>query len=105
MTGSYATNHSPKKLERIFRRLLIESEGSICVFTDLNAIDIKQRTYTYHHQKYMLQFQQSSKVHRLNSKGENFHQYAFNFCPFVMLPTKDTPSKPLIGTKCYLTFL
>jgi hypothetical protein len=67
------------------------------VFTNLNVVDIKQWTHTYHHQNYMLQFQKSSKVHRLNSKGEKFPQYAFNFCPFFMLPTKDSPSKPLIG--------
>jgi hypothetical protein len=92
----------PKKLERIFRPLLEEAEGSICMFTNLNTIDIKQRTYTYHHQKYMLQFQDSSKLHRLNSRGEKFPTYAFNFCPFVMLPTKDSPSKPLIGITHYL---
>jgi hypothetical protein len=43
----------PKKLEKIFRPLLNEGEESVCVFTNLNVVDIKQRTYKYHHQNYM----------------------------------------------------
>jgi hypothetical protein len=64
----------------------------MCLFTNLNVVDIKQRTYTFHYQSYMLQFQPTSKVQRLHSKGENIQQYAFNFYPLAMVP-----SKPLIG--------
>jgi hypothetical protein len=45
----------PKKIEKQFRSLIFK-EGFVCLFTNLNAIDIKQRTYTYHHHKFMLQF-------------------------------------------------
>jgi replication factor A1 len=87
----------PKKLEKQFRPLLAQGQGSIHIFTDLSAIDIKQRTYIYHHQKYMLQFQPTSKVHRLESQRDDIATYAFNFCPFDQLSSKDITSKPLLG--------
>jgi hypothetical protein len=46
----------PKKIEMHFRSLISKEKGYVCMFTNLNAIDIKQRTYTYHHHDYMLQF-------------------------------------------------
>jgi replication factor A1 len=87
----------PKKLEEQFRPLLAKGQGSLHVFADLNAIDIKQRTYIYHHQKYLLQFQPTSKVHHLESQKDNIARYAFNLCPFDQLSSKDIPSKPLLG--------
>jgi hypothetical protein len=87
-----------RKIEQQFRSSIFKEEGFIFLFTDLNVIDIKQRSYTYHHQKYMLQFQESSKVQRLNSQGEKIPHFFFGFCPFNMMPSKDVPLKPLIGT-------
>jgi hypothetical protein len=63
----------PRKIEQQFRSSFFKEEGFVCLFIDLNAIDIKQRSYTYHHQEYMLQFQESSKVQRLNHKEKKFH--------------------------------
>jgi hypothetical protein len=80
-----------KKIENHFRSLIFKEGGFVCLFTNLNAIDIKQRTYTYHHQKFMLQFQETSKVHRLNSRGENIPHFSFKFCPFDKMPSKDVP--------------
>jgi hypothetical protein len=86
-----------KYIEKQWRSIISKDEGYACLFTNLNAIDIKQRTYTYHHQGYMLQFQETSKVHRLNSTRNNIPQFAFKYCPFPKLPSKDVPLKPLIG--------
>jgi hypothetical protein len=44
----------PKKLEQIFRPLLTKVEGTVCALTNLTAVDIKKRAYTYHHQNYIL---------------------------------------------------
>ncbi|KAJ1261495.1 hypothetical protein BS78_09G034000 [Paspalum vaginatum] len=55
----------PKKFEKQFQPLL--HEGSVYIFANLSAIDIKQKGYIYHHQKYMLQFQSAIKLHRLES--------------------------------------
>jgi hypothetical protein len=60
----------PKKVEKQFRHQLAEG-GKICLFTNMNAVDIKQRTHTFHYQSYMLQFQPTSKVQCLGSTGEN----------------------------------
>jgi hypothetical protein len=79
----------PKRLEKNFRFLMFNEEGSICLFTNLNAIDIKQKTYTYHHEPYMLQFQESSKVQPLHSRGADIPKFGFKFCPFIMMPSKD----------------
>jgi hypothetical protein len=87
-----------KKIKKQFRSSIFKEEGFACLFTNLNAIDIKQRTYTYHHQNYMLQFQETSRVQCLNSRGDNIPKFAFNLCPFEMMPSKDVPLKPLIGT-------
>jgi hypothetical protein len=101
--GSMVQITIPKKIEKQFRSSIFKEEGFICLFTNLNAIDIKQRTYTCHHQDYMLQFQETSRVQHLNSRGDNILKFAFNFCPFQMMPPKDIPLKPLIGTtKSYL---
>lgn len=56
----------------------------------------QKKTYIYHHQKYILQFQSTTKVHRLESRGWNIPLFAFNFCPFDQLPSKDIPSKPFL---------
>ncbi|KAG2570612.1 hypothetical protein PVAP13_7KG035209 [Panicum virgatum] len=45
----------------------------------------------------MLQFQPKSKVHRLDSRGDKIPHYAFKFCPFDQLSSKDITSKPLLG--------
>jgi hypothetical protein len=52
----------------------------------------------YHHQDYMLQFQETLRVQHLNSEEEKIPQFAFNFCPFQMMPLKDVPLKSLLGT-------
>jgi hypothetical protein len=65
----------PRKIEQQFRSSIFKEEGFVFLFTNLNAIDIKHRSYTYHHQEYMLQFQESSKVQRLNSQGEKIHKF------------------------------
>jgi hypothetical protein len=83
----------PEKLEKQFRLQLAEGEKYVSLFINLNVVDIKQRTYTYHSQSYMLQFQPTSKVHHLG----NIPHYAFKFCPLAMLPSKNVPPKPLIG--------
>jgi hypothetical protein len=88
----------PRKIEQQFRSSIFKEEGFICLFTNLTAIDIKHRSYTYHHQKYMLQFQESSKVQGLNSQGEKIPQISFGFYPFNMMPSKDVPLKLFIGT-------
>ena len=95
----------PKKLAKQFRPLLAEGQGSVYIFTNLTAVDTKQRTYIYHHQKYMLQFQPNSKVHRLDSRGDKIPHYAFKFCPFDQLSSKDITSKPLLGISKPLPFL
>jgi hypothetical protein len=76
----------PKKLEKQFRQQLAEGEKYVCLFTNLNAVDIKQRTYMFHYQSYMLQFQPTSKVQCVQSTRENIPQYAFKFCPLAMVP-------------------
>ncbi|KAG2561810.1 hypothetical protein PVAP13_8KG123702 [Panicum virgatum] len=73
----------PKKLAQQFRPLLAEGQGSVYIFTNLTAVDSKQRTYIYHHQKYMLQFQPNSKVHRLDSRGDKIPHYAFKFAHLI----------------------
>ncbi|KAG2561433.1 hypothetical protein PVAP13_8KG213703 [Panicum virgatum] len=86
----------PKKLAKQFRPLLAQGQGSVYIFTNLIAVDTKQRTNIYHHQDYMLQFQPNSKVHRLDSRGDKIPRYAFNCCPFDQLSSKDITSKPLL---------
>jgi len=95
----------PKKLAKQFRPLLDEGQESVYIFTNLSAVDTKQRTYIYHHQKYMLQFQPNSKVHRLDSREDKIPHYAFKFCPFDQLSSKDITSKPLLGISKPLPFL
>jgi hypothetical protein len=51
----------PRKIEQQFRSSIFKEEGFICLFTNLTAIDIKQRSYTYHHQEYMLHFKKAQR--------------------------------------------
>jgi hypothetical protein len=97
-TWIYGTNYDTKKNLKSSSGFNLQGGGFCMSVTNLNDIAIKQRTYTYHHQKFMLQFQESSKVQRLNSKGENIPNFSFKFCPFDKMPSKDVPSKLLIGT-------
>jgi hypothetical protein len=79
----------PKKLEQTFEPLLVKVEGSVCALTYLNAIDIKQRTYTYHHQNYMLQFEQNLKVQHVHSLAkEEFLKICAQFLSFWFASSK-----------------
>lgn len=84
----------PKKLENEFRPSL--TLGCVYMFVDVNTADIKNKKYIYHHQKYMLQFKSSTKVHHLESRGSSIPNYGFEFCPFDQIPSKSRISKPLI---------
>ncbi|XP_039813984.1 uncharacterized protein LOC120676721 isoform X3 [Panicum virgatum] len=44
----------------------------------------------------MLQFQHTSMVNRLQTRGGTIPRFAFNLCPFDQLPSKNIRSKPLI---------
>ncbi|XP_071679878.1 uncharacterized protein [Lolium perenne] len=92
--GTMAEISVPRKVEKQFRPLL--QVGSVYIFTDLNAVDSTHKKYIYHHQNYMLQFKSSSKVHLMQSRGASIPQFAFDFCQFDKLSTKDIPTKPLI---------
>ncbi|KAJ1260552.1 hypothetical protein BS78_10G241400 [Paspalum vaginatum] len=92
--GAMAHITVPKRPEKQFRPQL--TQGFVYIFANLSVVDTKQKTYIYHHQKYMLQFHPNSTVHRLDSRGGNITQFAFNFCPFDQLPSKNLCSKPLI---------
>jgi hypothetical protein len=97
MAGKMVQITVPKKLEKRFRQQLAEGEKYVYLFTNLNVVDIKQRAYTFHYQSYMLQFQPTSRVQRVQSTGGNIPQYTFKFCPLAMLPSKNVPAKPIIG--------
>jgi hypothetical protein len=94
--GSMVQITIPNKIEKQFRSSIFKEEGFVCLFTNLNAIDIKKRHP--HTTIKMLRFQETSRVQRLNSRGDNIPKFAFNFCPFQMMLSKDIPLKPLIGT-------
>lgn len=66
----------PKKLENEFRPSL--TLGCVYMFVDVNTADIKNKKYIYHHQKYMLQFKSSTKVHHLESRGSSIPNYGLN---------------------------
>jgi replication factor A1 len=93
--GSMVQITVPKKLEKDFRTQL--SQDRVYLFVGVSAVDITKKTYIYHYQKYMLQFTSRTKVHRLESRGADIPHFSFNFCPFDELPTKNIPSKPLLG--------
>lgn len=93
----------PKKLENEFRPSL--TLGCVYMFVDVNTADIKNKKYIYHHQKYMLQFKSSTKVHHLESRGSSIPNYGFEFCPFDQIPSKSRISKPLIGNTCIFYLL
>ncbi|KQK18280.2 hypothetical protein BRADI_1g40688v3 [Brachypodium distachyon] len=67
----------------------------VYIFTDVAAVDRKNKSYIYHHQNYMLQFKHSTKVHRLESRGTDIPKFSFKFCPFDKLPEMNTLAKPL----------
>ena len=96
--GKMAHISVPKKLEKQFRPSL--TRGSVYMFANLMAVDTKQKAYIYHHQDYMLQFQHTSTVNRLQTRGGTIPRFAFNLCPFDQLPSKNIRSKPLIGISC-----
>lgn len=87
----------PKKLEKQFRPLL--DTGSI--FANVSSVDTKKGLHLSPSKVYILQFQSTTKVHRLESRGGNplhsisahligYHQktsYQSHFCPFHQLPT------------------
>jgi hypothetical protein len=95
LQGNMAHISVPKRFEKQFRSLL--SEGSAYIISNIAAIETERKSYVYHHQKYILQFKQDTKVHPLHSRGANIPAIAFNFCPFDQLPAKATDSKPLLG--------
>jgi replication factor A1 len=88
----------PKKVEKQFRPLL--HVGSVYIFADVNAIYTTHKKFIYNHQKYMLQFKSSYKVHLMQSRGASIPKYAFDFCQFDQISTKDIPTEPLLGTPC-----
>jgi hypothetical protein len=93
----------PRKIEQQFRSSFFKEEGFICLFIDLNAIDIKQRSYTSPsgiHASVPRKFKGAA----FEPQGEKIPQYSFGFCPFNLMPSKDVPLKPLIGT-IPITFL
>jgi hypothetical protein len=96
--GKMAHISVPKKLEKQFRPSI--TQGSVYMFANLIAVDTKQKAYIYHHQDYMLQFQHTSTVNRLQTRGGTIPRFAFNLCPFDQLPSKNIRSKPLIGISC-----
>ncbi|KAJ1263945.1 hypothetical protein BS78_09G225700, partial [Paspalum vaginatum] len=79
-------------------------KGYVYMFTDVAAIDIKNKSHIYHHQSYMLQFKHSTKVHQLETRGSDIPKFSFNFCPFDKLPEKATFAKPLQGNT-FIAFL
>jgi replication factor A1 len=83
----------PKRFEKQFRPLL--TEGNVYMFTDVAAVDIKNKTYVYHYQNYMLQFKNITKVHHL--EGANVPKFSFKFCPFDKPPEMDIMTRPLQG--------
>ena len=85
----------PKRFEKQFRHLL--SKGSVYIISDIAVVDIRSKSYVYHHQKYMLQFKHDTKVHPLHSRGENIPALSFDFCQFDQLTAKAVDSKPLLG--------
>jgi hypothetical protein len=82
MTEKYGADYNPKKIEKQMRSLVSKEEGYVCLFTNLNVIDIKQRTYRYQHQDYMLQFQETSRVQRLNSNKTEHPKVWLQLLPF-----------------------
>jgi replication factor A1 len=92
----------PKRFEKQFRHLL--AKGSVYIFSDIAAIDIRSKPYVYHHQKYLLQFKHDTKVHPLHSRGEHIPALSFDFCPFDQLPAKAIDSKPLLGNMSFVYF-
>lgn len=85
----------PKKFQKQFRPIL--TEGYVYIFTDVAAVDVKNKTHIYHHQNYMLLFKHNTKVHRLESRGANIPKFSFSFCPFDKLEEKENNAKPLQG--------
>jgi replication factor A1 len=102
MQGNMAQVSVPKKFEKQFRNLL--AEGTVYIISSIAAIDIKTKSYVYHHQKYMLQFKHDTKVHPLHSRGENIPALSFDFCPFDQLPEKAINSRPLLGDNTCLLY-
>jgi hypothetical protein len=82
MIGNYGADYNPKKIEKQMRSLVSKEEGYVCLFINLNVVDIKQRTYTYHHQDYMLQFQESSKMQRLTQQDRISQSLASTYALF-----------------------
>ncbi|KAJ1258817.1 hypothetical protein BS78_10G103900 [Paspalum vaginatum] len=87
--GSMVQVSVPKKFHPIL------PEGYVYMFTDIAAVDVQNKSHIYHHQNYMLQFKQSTKVHQLETRGADIPKFSFNFCPFDKLPENDTFAKPL----------
>jgi replication factor A1 len=103
LQGAMAQLSVPKRFQKQFCPLL--KEGHVYMFTDVAAVDIKNKTYIYHHQNYMLQFKHSTKVHRLETRGANIPNFSFKFCPFDKLPEMDIMARPLQGNICFPFFL
>jgi replication factor A1 len=99
--GTMAQISVPKNLEKSFRPLL--AQDHVYILDGLNAICPKNKSHSYHHQPYILQFVSTTKVNHLESRGATIPHYAFNFCSFDELPNKSITSKPLIGTKTVTT--
>jgi replication factor A1 len=92
----------PKRFQKEFCPLL--TEGHVYMLTDVAAVDKKNKTYVYHHQSYMLQFKQSTKVHRLETRGVNIPKFSFKFCPYDKLAEMDIMARPLQGSISFPSF-
>lgn len=101
--GTMAQISVPRKLEKDFRPML--SEDQVYIFSGVTTIHSKNRSHSYHHQGFILQFTQTTKVHHLQSRGANIPHYAFNFCSFDEVPAKSLPSRPLLGGYIYTSYL
>lgn len=91
--GTMAQISVPKRFQKQFRHLL--TEGYVYKFTDVSAVDIRNKSHVYHHQNYMLQFTHNTKVHPLETRGADIPKFSFKFCPFDKLPEMDTTARPL----------
>lgn len=92
--GILAQISVPKNLEKDFRPQL--AQGNVYIVSGLNAVRLKNKSHSYHHQPYILQFTSTTKVNHLESRGANIPRNAFDFCSFDEVPAKSIPSKPLL---------
>jgi hypothetical protein len=89
--GSMVQITIPKKIEKQFRSSIFKEEGFVCLFTNLNAIDIKQKTYTYHHQHVVIPRNFKSATSKL--KRRQYSKICIQFLSFSDDVLKGHPIK------------